>query len=113
MPLGRRILWLTPLRPDVRNYAAIPDRSRHSVIKPAMYRSRNSGKSWLRLDQGLPRTHAWFTVLRQAMCVDASPRVGLYFGTTQGEVWASSNEGDSWRCLIRHLPEIYSVTYGI
>jgi hypothetical protein len=81
--------------------------------KPAVHRSRNGGTSWQRLDRGLPSTHAWFTVLRQAMCADASPRVGLYFGTTQGEVWGSSNEGDSWRCLIRHLPEIYSVTYGI
>jgi len=81
--------------------------------KPAVYRSRNGGRSWQRLDRGLPRTHAWFTVLRQAMCADASPRLGLYFGTTQGEVWASNNEGDSWRCLIRHLPEIYSVIYGI
>ena len=82
-------------------------------LKPAVYRSRNAGKTWQRLDKGLPRTQAWFTVLRQAMCADDSPRVGLYFGTTQGEVWAGGNEGDSWRCLARHLPEIYSVTYGI
>jgi hypothetical protein len=35
--------------------------------------------------------------------------VGLYFGTTSGEVWASRNGGASWSCLAGHLPEIYSV----
>ena len=39
-------------------------------------------------------------------------RLGLYFGTTQGEVWASIDEGESWRCIARHLPEIYSVTHA-
>jgi len=80
--------------------------------KPAVYVSRNGGKSWRRQDQGLPRTQAWFTVLRQAMCADSAARLGLYFGTTQGEVWASSDEGGSWRCIVRHLPEIYSVTHA-
>jgi hypothetical protein len=78
--------------------------------KPAVYRSVDAGRHWQRLDQGLPREQAWFTVLRQALCSDTAPRLGLYFGTTQGEVWASSDEGASWRCLVRHLPEIYSVT---
>jgi hypothetical protein len=80
--------------------------------KPAVYRSKTAGRSWQRLDRGLPRAQAWFTVLRQAMCADAEPRLGLYFGTTQGEVWASSNEGDAWRCIARHIPEIYSVTHA-
>jgi hypothetical protein len=30
-------------------------------------------------------------------------------GTSQGEIWGSLNEGRSWRCLARHLPEIYSL----
>ena len=36
---------------------------------------------------------AWFTVKRQAMTVDAGDPVGVYFGTTSGEVWASADEG--------------------
>ncbi|MGH8298790.1 MAG: glycosyl hydrolase [Steroidobacteraceae bacterium] len=82
--------------------------------KPAVYRTSDGGKSWRRLDRGLPRSQAWLTVLRQAMCTDGrSPRVGLYFGTTGGEVWAGVNGGASWRCIARHLPEIYSVTYSL
>jgi photosystem II stability/assembly factor-like uncharacterized protein len=80
--------------------------------KPAVYRTRDAGRSWQRLDRGLPRSQAWFTVLRQAMCTDGHARTGVYFGTTGGDVWASTNSGDSWRCLARHLPEIYSVSHA-
>ena len=77
--------------------------------KPAAYVSRDAGQSWRRLDQGLPRAQAWFTVKRQAMGADALDPVGLYFGTTGGEVWASFDEGEQWHCLCLHLPHIYSV----
>jgi len=43
------------------------------------------------------------------MCGDTRDPVGLYFGTTGGEVWASRNEGAQWTCIARHLPEIYAV----
>jgi hypothetical protein len=35
--------------------------------------------------------------------------VGLYFGTTSGELWMSRDEGRQWTCIARHLPEIYAV----
>jgi hypothetical protein len=35
--------------------------------------------------------------------------MGLYLGTTGGEVWASDDEGESWRQIAAHLPEIYSL----
>jgi photosystem II stability/assembly factor-like uncharacterized protein len=77
--------------------------------KPAAYVTRNAGKSWKRLDNGLPAAQAWFTVFRQAMTADAQDPVGLYFGTTGGEIWASVNEGEKWSCIARHLPHIYAV----
>jgi len=80
--------------------------------RPAVYRTDNAGRSWRRQARGLPDRNAWFTVLRQAMCVDAHATPGLYFGTTAGEVWASANGGESWRRIALHLPEIYSVTYA-
>lgn len=52
------------------------------------------------------------TVMRQAMVADEAEPLGLYFGTTQGELWASADEGDSWRCIARHLPRIFSVEIG-
>jgi hypothetical protein len=77
--------------------------------KPAIFVSRNGGKSWQRQAKGLPAGNAWWTVKRQAMCADAHDPVGLYFGTTSGEVWASRKEGARWKCIARHLPEIYAV----
>lgn len=78
--------------------------------KAAAYRTRNAGKTWQRQDAGLPQTQAWFTVKRQAFSADRQDPVGLYFGNTAGEVWASTNEGEKWTCIARHLPHIYSVT---
>lgn len=43
------------------------------------------------------------------MAVDTNNPVGGYFGTTAGEVWGSINDGEDWDCLLRYLPEIYSV----
>jgi len=71
--------------------------------------SRDAGKSWQRQDKGLPRAQAWFTVKRQAMAADPLDPVGLYFGTTSGEVWASFDEGGEWHCLCLHLPHVYCV----
>jgi len=80
--------------------------------RPATYRTRDAGKSWERQDKGLPERNAWFTVKRQAFSSDAHEPVGLYFGTTSGEVWASDDEGGSWRSIASHLPEIFSVEAG-
>jgi photosystem II stability/assembly factor-like uncharacterized protein len=77
--------------------------------KPAVYRTSNAGKKWQRLDNGLPQGQAWVTVFRQAMTADAHKPVGVYFGTTGGELWASINEGDKWTCIGRNLPLIYAV----
>jgi len=77
--------------------------------KPCVMRSRDGGDSWQLCRAGLPTEQAWFTVLRQALTVDGEQSAGVYFGTTGGEVWASVDEGDSWRCIARHLPEIYAL----
>jgi hypothetical protein len=76
---------------------------------PSAYVSRNGGRRWERLDAGLPQSQAWWTVKRQAMAADRHDPVGLYFGTTSGELWQSRDEGRRWTNLARHLPEIYAV----
>ena len=76
---------------------------------PCAYVTRNGGKSWQRLDSGLPADQAWWTVKRQAMTADGGNPVGLYFGTTSGELWMSRDEGERWAPMARNLPEIYAV----
>ncbi len=78
--------------------------------RPAVYRTRDAGASWTRQDRGFPTAQGWFTVKRQAFCADDRDPAGLYLGTTGGEVWMSGDEGESWRLLGAHLPEIYSVS---
>jgi tricorn protease-like protein len=36
--------------------------------------------------------------------------VGVYFGTTSGELWMSPNEGRSFRQIAAHLPHVYAVS---
>ena len=77
--------------------------------RPAAYVTRDAGRSWQRLDHGLPTQQAWWTLKRQAMTVDAQATPALYLGTTSGELWIGHDEGARWSNIARHLPEIYAV----
>jgi hypothetical protein len=46
------------------------------------------------------------------MCADDRDPVGLYLGTTNGELWASDDECASFHLLFRDLPHVFSVTCG-
>jgi hypothetical protein len=48
-------------------------------------------------------------VLRDARAVDAMDPCGVFFGTTGGQVYASSDAGDSWTTIASHLPAVCSV----
>jgi photosystem II stability/assembly factor-like uncharacterized protein len=77
--------------------------------KAAVWRSRDCGKTWEALRNGLPQENTFFAVLRQAMATDRLEPVGVYFGTNSGSLFASVNEGDDWICIAQHLPLILSV----
>ena len=80
--------------------------------KPAAYVTRNGGRTWKRQDRGFPRNRAWWTVKRQCLTADDRDPVGLYVGNTAGEIWMSRNEGGTWECMARHLPQITSIETG-
>ena len=75
----------------------------------AVWKSTDGGATWAAKRAGLPQTACFFTVLRQAMSGDAGDPAGLYFGTNSGAVFASSDEGESWREIASHLPTVLSV----
>lgn len=102
-PRDDRTAWVFPMDGGTVWPRVSPDG------KPGVYVTRNAGNTWHRLDHGLPTRQAWWTVKRQAMTADGQDPVGLYFGTTSGELWMSRDEGRKWTCLARHLPEIYAV----
>jgi photosystem II stability/assembly factor-like uncharacterized protein len=80
--------------------------------RPAAYVTHDGGSRWQRLDAGLPREQAWWTVKRQAMTADALPAPALYLGNSGGELWIGHDGGARWALVARHLPEIYAVEVG-
>jgi len=101
-PHDPQTLWVFPLNGDTKGRFP-PDAS------AAVWRSRNGGQSWEKLQQGLPAANCFFTVLRQAMAVDRAEQAGVYFGTNSGSVFASHDEGDTWAEIARHLPTVLAV----
>jgi photosystem II stability/assembly factor-like uncharacterized protein len=101
-PRDPETLFLLPLNGDIKG-RYVPDG------KAAVWRTRDSGASWQALRNGLPQDNVFFGVLRQAMATDRLSPAGVYFGTNTGMLYASADEGESWRCIAQHLPTISSV----
>lgn len=73
-------------------------------------RSRDGGKTWKLMRDGLPQKDAHVTVLREAMTSDAHSPAGVYFGTSGGALFATANSGKSWDVISGNLPPVYSVS---
>jgi photosystem II stability/assembly factor-like uncharacterized protein len=100
-PHDRDTFYVIPLDPG--HARCMPDG------QAAVWRTRDGGESWQKLDRGLPQEHAHLGVLRAAMTIDRQDTPGLYFGTSTGQLFASADEGDSWSEIANHLPPIWSV----
>ncbi|HEY0758595.1 MAG TPA: exo-alpha-sialidase [Acidisarcina sp.] len=94
-------IYVVPIKSDSEHY---PPEGKLRV-----YRSRTGGNEWEPLTTGLPQTDCYVNVLRDAMAVDAMDSCGVYFGTTGGQVYASTDSGDSWAPIVRDLPAVLSV----
>jgi hypothetical protein len=94
-------IYVVPILSDAQHY---PPEGKLRV-----YRSRTGGNEWEGLTAGLPQSDCYVNILRDAMAVDSLDRCGIYFGTTGGQVYASSDEGDSWQAIAEHLPPVLSV----
>ncbi len=77
--------------------------------KLRVFRSRTGGNEWEALTDGLPQSNCFVNVLRSALAVDGLDSCGVYFGTTGGQVYASSDSGDHWKAIVRDLPAVLSV----
>ncbi len=75
----------------------------------AVWRTGDGGDSWVRSGDGLPQENAFVGVLREAMAVDRLDPVGVYFGTSTGQLYGSRDEGRTWSLIADHLPAIWSV----
>ncbi|MGC5013426.1 WD40/YVTN/BNR-like repeat-containing protein [Streptosporangium sp. DT93] len=71
-----------------------------------VFRSDDAGGSWRALEEGLPAGPVHAAVLRDAMCASAG---GVFFGTRDGEVHGSWDDGESWFPVAAHLPDVLTV----
>ncbi|MGO8669832.1 MAG: WD40/YVTN/BNR-like repeat-containing protein [Capsulimonadaceae bacterium] len=94
-------VYVVPIKSDSEHFP--PDG------KLRVYRSKTGGNDWEPLTNGLPQRDCYVNVLRDAMAVDTLDSCGVYFGTTGGQVYASSDSGDSWAPIVRDLPAVLSV----
>ena len=94
-------IYVIPIKSDSEHYP--PD----AILR--VYRSRTGGNEWEALTKGLPQKDCYVNVLRDAMAVDSLEPCGIYFGTTGGQVYASADNGDTWRPIVRDLPAVLSV----
>ncbi|MEO7276380.1 MAG: exo-alpha-sialidase [Vicinamibacterales bacterium] len=94
-------IYVVPITSDSLHY---PPDGRLRV-----YRSRTGGDDWEPLTAGLPQENCYVNVLRDAMSVDALDSCGIYFGTTGGQVYASTDAGDTWTTIVRDLPPVLSI----
>lgn len=92
----------------------IPEESSHMRAtlegKLRVYRSQDAGATWTPLTNGLPQENAYVSVLREGMCSDGLRPCGIYFGTSSGHLFASTDRGESWNMIAGFLPKILSVS---
>lgn len=104
---------LVSLPRDPDSVFVIPEQGSHMRApvegRLRVYRSLDAGRSWTALDRGLPQSHVYVSVLREAMDADPLEPAGLYFGTSGGHLFASRDGGESWEILAAFLPRILSV----
>jgi len=74
-----------------------------------VFRTEDAGTSWTALSDGLPGEAYYGAVLRDAMCTDDRDPAGVYFGTRNGDVFASPDEGEHWATVATHLPDVLCV----
>ena len=101
-PRDPNTFWVIPLtQPEDGRY--MPNAS------AAVWRTTDRGDTFTRGETGLPQEDAYLSVLREAMARDTLDPVGVTFGTKTGQLWHSSDEGDTWRLVTGNLPEIWAV----
>ncbi len=102
-PRDPETAWLVPAAADESRYA--PDGAM------CVHRTRDGGRSFETLRDGLPQEHAYHLVYRHSLDIDATGEC-LAMGSTTGGLWLSEDGGERWQALQLHLPPIYAVRFA-
>jgi photosystem II stability/assembly factor-like uncharacterized protein len=79
----------------------------------AVWRTMDQGKTWQKLEKGLPGPYDFQSAYRESMDTDGLESEGVYVGTTNGHVYASNDLGETWAKLPGTLPPILGVTAAV
>lgn len=77
-----------------------------------VWRSDDAGATWTAGRDGLP-DRFWTAVMRDGMTTDSAEPAGLYFGSRDGSVFSSLDDGEHWRQVAAHLPDVLSVRAAV
>ena len=97
--------WFVPAQKDEQR---IPVDGRLVVT-----RTRDGGATFEVLSAGLPDHFAFDLVYRHALALGRGPggATALAFGSTTGNVFASTDRGQTWSVVSHHLPPVHAVTF--
>jgi hypothetical protein len=102
-PHDPQTVWTVPA---VKDEKRVPVDGRLVVA-----RSRDGGKTFAALADGLPETAAYDLVYRHGLAVDPTgDRIAI--GSTTGGLWISEDGGERWRALHERLPPIAALTFA-
>ena len=102
-----------PKDPDTAWFVpGIKDEKRYPVEGALVVtRTRDGGRSFDILRNGLPQKHAYDVVYRHALALDRSGN-RLAMGSTTGNLWVSEDQGDSWHKASGTLPPVHAVRWS-
>jgi photosystem II stability/assembly factor-like uncharacterized protein len=100
LPEWGTISLIEPSPFDAATAYVIVDAHRLDDLRPYLYKTADFGRSWKRLDAGLPPD-----VYLHAVREDPQRRGQLYVGTERGVVY-SADDGATWRSLQLNLPTV-------
>ena len=103
-PFRADTLWLVPITADRER---VPPGAQLQV-----QRSSDAGATWVTCSDGLP-SPSYTCVLRDAAAADTHEQAGVYFGTRNGEVYGSADEGGTFAPIAAQLPDVLCVRAAV
>ncbi|MFZ6844906.1 exo-alpha-sialidase [Undibacterium sp. RuTC16W] len=94
--------WFAPAEADQRR---VPKAGALSVT-----RTRDGGKTFEVLSNGLPQQDCYDLIYRHGLIV-ADDGKTLLMASTTGNVWCSENAGNDWRQVAAYLPPVYAIKF--
>jgi len=99
-PTRARVAWVIPIDPATM----FPPEGRLRL-----WRTDDAGQTWQESGRGLPDAHYASVIRDAAHVIDLDGTAAIAFGTRNGSVYASVDEGETFSEVATRLPDVLSV----